>query len=416
MADLFTLEPLAARHGDCLLLHVGSAAKPLTILIDGGPSQVWNGSLKPRLTTLAAHRPGGAFAIELAMVSHIDDDHIRGLCDFTDDWRDAVTDHATWPFPIKQLWFNSFERIAGGDPHAVQASILASAGTDGFAAIAAEIDPDSHDQADALKILASVGQGSTLRNNAKTIKLPVNTGFAGGLVTSGAGPSDPFKMGDLELHVVGPLKQQIDDLRDEFAKELPKGPAAALQAYTDDSVPNLSSIVVLARYQGKTILLTGDARGDYIIDGLKAANLLDAAGKLHLDILKMPHHGSDRDVADDFFKTITADHYIASASGAYENPDRPTLEMIAKSRPKTDKYAIHLTYEVDAIDVLRKAEREKSIATAIKKHRTPPKTWSDQDDSLKAFFAKCKTAGYKFTVVTPASGPRQIDLLDKLAF
>ena len=414
MADIFTLEPLAARHGDCLLLHAGPATKPMTILIDGGPPQVWAKSLEPRLTALAAHRPGGAFAIELAMVSHIDDDHIHGLIDMTSDWRDAVASHAAWPFPIKQLWFNSFERIAGGDPHAVQASILSSTQSDGFGAIAAHVEAKTHEQADALKILASVGQGADLRSQAKTVGLPLNPGFSGGLVTPGKGPSDPFKMGDLELHVVGPLTKQLDDLRDAFAKELPKGPAKALAAYTDTSVPNLSSIVVLARYKGKTVLLTGDARGDYIVQGLKDAGLLDAQGKINIDVLKMQHHGSDRDTAPDFFETITADHYVASASGQYENPDRPTLEMLAKARPKGDQYTIHLTYEVDAIDVLRKQERDKAVAKA--KPGKGPKPWSDADDSLKAFFAKCKADGHKFTVWTPASGKRQIDLLSPITF
>ncbi len=60
--DIFTLEPLPARHGDCLLLHFGPPDSPGAILIDGGPSQVWAKSLKPRLKALAAHRPGGDFS------------------------------------------------------------------------------------------------------------------------------------------------------------------------------------------------------------------------------------------------------------------------------------------------------------------------------------------------------------------
>ncbi len=404
MTDLFTLEPLAARHGDCLLLHVGTTAKPMTVLIDGGPSMVWDKSLKPRLTALAAKRPGGPFAIELAMVSHIDDDHIRGLCDFCSEWRDAVTSHAAWPFPIKQLWFNSFERIAGGDPKAVQASVLSSVGgsfTD------TNVTPADHDQADTLKILASVGQGAQLRDFAERIPIPLNTGFKSHLVCPGDGPSVPFKLGDLELHVVGPLPQQLTDLRNSFAKELPK----TLADYSDTSVPNLSSIVVLAKFKGKTVLLTGDARGDYILTGLKQEKLLDASGKMHIDILKMPHHGSDRDLSLDFFQAISADHYVASASGAYENPDRATLEMIAQARPKGDKYTIHLTYEVADIDVLRKQEHDKNAAKS-----KSIKPWNDATDSLTAFFAKCQADGHKFTVWTPKSGPRQIDLLGKLAF
>ncbi len=412
MMDIFTLEPLAARHGDCLLLHFGPATKPGTILIDGGPSTVWGTSLKPRLARLAKARPGGPFAIDLAMVSHIDDDHIRGIIDMTDDWRDAKTDQAAWPFPIRQLWHNSFERIAGSDFTKVKASLLSSFGVTDLPQIAERNGDDGHDH-DALatnKILASVGQGSALRNNAKLIALPVNTGFDG-LVHPGPGGS-PYKLGDLELHVVGPLPKQLADLQKQFAKELPKG--NALAAYTDTSIPNLSSIVVLVRYKGKTILLTGDARGDYIIEGLKQAKLL-TNGKLHLDILKMPHHASSRDLADDFFKTVTADHYVASADGQYENPDRETLEMLARVRPKADKYVIHLTYEVDAIDKLRKAERDKAVAGA--KPGKGPSPWNDEKDSLKAFFAACKKDGHAFTVETPATRKRaSIDLLDPIGF
>ena len=43
------------------------------------------------------------------------------------------------------------------------------------------------------------------------------------------------------------------------------------------------------------MLLTGDVRGDHVVSGLQRANLLPG-GKAHVDILKIPHHGSDRTV------------------------------------------------------------------------------------------------------------------------
>lgn len=416
--DHFTLEPLAARHGDCLLLHFGPATGPGTVLIDGGPSQVFAKSLKPRLAKLAANRPGGPFAIDLMMVSHIDDDHIRGIIDFTEEWRDAKTDGRPWSWPVKELWHNSFERIAGADPHSVQASILASFGVGSLPEISA-IDSDTDDdgrQEGVYKVLASVAQGAQLRNDASLVHLKTNTGF-GGLVRPGAGPTQPFRLGpDLKLHVIGPLPDQLDKLRQEFANKLPEGPEASLAAYSDTSIANLSSIVVLARYKDKAILLTGDARGDYILEGLEAADLL-VAGKLHVDILKMQHHGSDRNTAGDFFACVTADHYVASADGKHENPDRPTFEMLTAARDKADRYVIHLTYEIDAIDALRKKEREEAIAGAIAKHKKPLPTWDDATDSLGAFFAKTKAAGFAFTVETPATAPRRsIDLLDPIAF
>jgi hypothetical protein len=414
----FTLEPLAARHGDCLLLHFGPAAAPGTILIDGGPSQVYGKSLKPRLKLLRDNRPGGPFAIDLMMVSHIDDDHIRGIIDFTEDWRDAKVDHRPWGLPVKQLWHNSFERIAGGGPKDVRASVLSSFGAQTFADIAA-LDDDHQDETpehDTIKILASVGQGSQLRNDAELLGIPTNQGFDDHLVHPSADPTQPFRLGDeLKLHVVGPLKKQLDDLRKKFAQELPKGPAASLAAYSDTSVPNLSSIVVLARYRDKSMLLTGDARGDYIIEGLRDAQLL-TQGKLHVDILKMQHHGSDRDTAREFFETVTADHYVASANGTYENPDRATFEMLLDARPKADRYAIHLTGEVDEIDVLREKERAASRIEAQRKHKPVPREWDHDADSLAALFDKAAQQGYAFEVHTPKRNRVPIDLLDPIGF
>lgn len=407
--DIFTLEPLQARHGDCLILHFGPAQSPGTIVIDGGPSQVYGKALKPRLKVLEEKRPGGPFKIDLMMVSHIDDDHIRGVIDFTEEWRDAKTDHQAWPWPVETLWHNSFERIAGGDAHAVKASILASFGTAIFGNIA-DRETDDHEVEGVYKVLASVGQGSQLRKDADVIGLERNAGFADLVLPSA--DRQPVMFGQLALHVVGPLPQQIEALRREFAKELPKGPVASLAAYSDTSVANLSSIVVLARYSGKSVLLTGDARGDFILEGLDEQGLLDNNGKLHVDVLKMQHHGSNRNTETGFFKKVTADHYVASANGTYENPDRETFEMLVQARPKQDHYSIHLTYEVDAIDTARKLERAKSIQQAIAKGKPPPPTWDNGVDALKTFFAQCAAQGYAFEVTTPAT--RQSDCIDLL--
>ena len=56
-----------------------------------------------------------------------------------------------------------------------------------------------------------------------------------------------------------------------------------------------SSIVCLVKFGDKSILLTGDARGDKVLNGLTQANLFEN-GKLKIDILKVPRHGSARNL------------------------------------------------------------------------------------------------------------------------
>src|SRR5262249_24108643 len=155
-------------------------------------------------------------------------------------------------------------------------------------------------------------------------------------------------MGDgLKATIVGPLKTQLEALQPEWDKEIKRKKhktseehAAAIASYVDKAVPNLSSIVVLTELADRKILLTEDARGDFIREGLKETKKMETT--LHVDVLKVPHHGSDRDLEVGFFESVTADHYVISANGKYGNPDQPTLEMIAKARG-TDEFTLHFT-------------------------------------------------------------------------
>jgi beta-lactamase superfamily II metal-dependent hydrolase len=80
------------------------------------------------------------------------------------------------------------------------------------------------------------------------------------------------------------------------------------------------------------MLLTGDARGDKILEGLEKVKVLKPRGKMHVDILKVPHHGSSRNMDSIFFERITADHYVFSGNGEHGNPDRETLQMLSDTR------------------------------------------------------------------------------------
>lgn len=426
--DHFTLEALPARYGDCLLLHYGSDSEPGLILIDGGPGKVWEKSLEPRLKALRAAR-GKDFKIDLMMVSHIDDDHVVGLVAFAGAWKAAAAARKPWPYPVEELWHNSFERISNRkDIGAVTASVTASAGARSIDEVDLEKHgiEDSEERRDALKVLASVTKGKALRDDLEGL-VPSNSGFEGHLVRPGQGPTIPYELGpELKLHIVAPLPKQLQDLQEEFAQELKL--EEALASYTDGSVPNLSSIAALAMFKGRTILLTGDARADYLREGLEQEGLLDSNGKLHVDIFKLPHHGSDRNIDRDFFRDVTADHYVASADGTFINPDRPTLEMLIESRSKDSEYAIHLTYEVAAIDAQRSKEWASEQVSETKKRDKriaegkPPsdvrEDWDEERHGLATLFAAKAREGHKFRVEAPKAKGQwaKIDLLDPIPF
>ncbi len=152
--------------------------------------------------------------------------------------------------------------------------------------------------------------------------------------------------------MLGPKLARVEKLRAEWDERIKKLRDAGkldetnAASFGDDrSVFNLSSIIVLAERGGKTMLLTGDGRCDDILDGLVSAGKLPAGGKLHVNLLKLPHHGSARNITPAFFQTITADHYVISANGRDDNPDEPTLRVLTEARKKVGAgpAEIHLT-------------------------------------------------------------------------
>lgn len=402
----FTLDVRRARKGDCLVLHYGSADDPGLALIDGGPANVYKPFLKPRLAEIRKMRgldPDAPLPVDMLMVSHIDDDHINGVLELTKELVEAKNAQQPLPLKIKGVWHNTFDDIIGNDPKELTASVTAQFGT---ASLSGEVETEGLD-ADAAKVLASVDQGFRLRDDSNALKLRINPQFKGKLILANAQAKKVDMGKGLSFTVVGPMNKEVVALQkshDAFLKKkAQKGSEASLAAFTDTSVPNLSSVVVLAEVGEKSILFTGDARGDKVLEGLELVGLLTKDGKsrIHVDILKCPHHGSNRNVDPIFFRRITADHYIFSGNGQHGNPERETLEMLLAERGNA-KYTVHLTYPVDEIDAERKKE--------AKKHG---KSWSPKKQSLAALFdANPKFA--KKVITVDATKPHLINLLDKL--
>jgi hypothetical protein len=345
---MLILEALRAKYGDALLLHSGTTARPQLSVIDGGPPGVYGDALKPRLLELRAERGLDArtpLAIELMMVSHIDDDHITGLLELTRELNELREARKPQPWRIRRAWHNGFDDILGNkDPQ-----LAATASTLSTASVGEFLKPEGS------LILASVKQGRDLRKTLDALSLAGNAPFKG-LVLAGE-TAKPVKVGDLTITVVGPNKDNLIALQDKWDKEIKpllkgaktKEASAEIAAYVDRSVHNLSSIVVLVESQGKRLLFTGDGRGDHTLGGLGAAGLLKD-GEIRIDVLKVPHHGSVRNVELGYFQAIRADHYVISADGKFDNPDVDTLRLISAARPD-DAFTLHLTYPPDAFNV-----------------------------------------------------------------
>jgi beta-lactamase superfamily II metal-dependent hydrolase len=424
---LFTLEPLPASEGDCLLLHWGTKAAPHLALIDGGPAGTYTRTLQKRLAQYLQRSGEERLTLELVMVSHVDNDHISGVRDLFAEMAAGDSD-----FGAKRLWHNTFDDIVGGKIDAyyqtLTATYTASVGGQANPTIEAAVqkaarerDPKlTKDEAheighDVALLLAGHGEARQLRDDFKVLFDGTQIAALNDPFTRNNKPTlvearaEPVKIQNLSLQVVGPLRPEVEALQaafDKYIKDKGLTAEAVLAAYADKSVPNLSSICCIAAFgsgaKRRTILLTGDARGDKLIQGLEKAGVRNGTEPIEVDVLKVPHHGSDNNVAKAFFKTIIASHYVFSGDGKYGNPDVQTLRWLVEARGKAAVYDIYLTYSVAHIDDVRE--------TYYSQHNM---TWSAETHSLAPFLAQCRAEGYKFRL--HAKAPIQIDLGDESA-
>lgn len=341
---MFKLHVVQAQFGDSLMLEFGSRARSRYLLIDGGPPGNFVADLDAALEGIV----GKGGKLDRVVLSHIDNDHVIGLLDLFAAMEDDAVSGRPPRVRVGGLWHNSFTKTI--DPTGVIAQTLQSLMTTaGGMNVAMPF---------AANALYGVKEGHRLRLMAQKLKIAANKGFKDDLILADT-VGEAIKLGPLKLTIAGPTSANLEALRAEWLKWLEEttekvaaNPKVAAMA--DKSVPNLSSIVMLAECEGKRLLLTGDARGDHICQGLKTAKLTDD-GRLHVDVLKVQHHGSDRNTTRDFFDAVTADIYVISANGKHGNPDFPTLEWIVESAHDAGRpITLVVTNETESTEKLRR--------------------------------------------------------------
>jgi hypothetical protein len=372
MAGWFSLEAVYAKKGDAMILHYGPKKMPHWILIDGGHNGVYKEFLRPRLDEIALSWPQrltrkNRLPLEMVMVSHADEDHLAGILDLTANLRNEDNGVPKAPVVTDSIWFNGFEDLIANTPEgaSVMERLARTASLDRRDGL--PIPTELHEDRDLRAVVASTAQGRQLLDDARVLEIQINKQFDSKPVMRG-GPHKSVTHHEpgLTFTVLGPDKNRIDRLRERWKKDLQKilakeESAADAASFSDASPFNLSSIIVLAEFDGKTMLLTGDARGDDLIKGLKEEGLLQG-GKIEVDLFKLPHHGSDRNVKEETFEAITARKYVISANGEHDNPDPDTLDMLVAGRKKTrtDDFSLYLTFPEEAFKQISDERAAKS--------------------------------------------------------
>lgn len=369
--------------GDCLLLE---GAKGGRILVDGGMRDSYSEHVAPTLGKLRPKGKAKGKDIDVVYVSHIDQDHISGVLQMMDDevdWRvhEYQVKHgnpkhkkpaAPRPPKVKHIWHNAFHEQLKKNEGEVEDMLAASAailsGSD-----VGEIKELASAQTDLVTSIAEAIQLSR-RISPEQLGIKLNHPAGGKLMMVRKPPGAPIKLGGMKLHIIGPFKEDLDELKKEWNEWLKKnkdrvkklqataeGDAAAfsvreigdllvpklsqakelenfvlsekkLGVRKKVTVPNLASLMFFVEEGGKTLLLTGDGHHKDILKGLAHIGRLDASGGVHVNVLKVQHHGSEHNIDLPFCQKVTADHYVFCGNGEHENPDLAVIQAIADSR------------------------------------------------------------------------------------
>jgi hypothetical protein len=276
--------------------------------------------------------------LEQVVLTHTDDDHVVGLVELFRELRTQQVAGRPPLIPIDGMWINSFAFDSAVAPSMAHIAIpLAPAEegstTGGYGTI---------DGSDLPIPAQGVAEGLDLRELLDLLHIPVNTGVTGGTISLDTPPAPLTAPGvdGLALALVGPTKSNLDRMGREWREWLlkhqaPEGAAGvpdfSKRVAPDQSIPNRSSIMFVAEYGGRRVLLTGDGRANDIVRGLVRSGLMATDGVYHVDVLKLPHHGSARNNSRKFFGQVTADIYVISADGTNDNPDMQTLAWLVQA-------------------------------------------------------------------------------------
>ncbi|HEY6814493.1 MAG TPA: hypothetical protein VI168_03030 [Croceibacterium sp.] len=361
------IEIFQSSHGDCLLLESADGKR---ILCDGGMSSAMREYVAPELERRCVGDP--AYGLDLVYVSHVDADHISGVLvlignlvdwkvwqhhhDAGDEFREPDSPRAP---EIAAIWHNAFRDQLSERSGRIEDLLAASApvlfATQAPEGIHAGFEMQNValgvDQAVQLTKLVRIGlQGVAVNRLAKSRRAEK--------LLMARPRQRPIALGNFSIRIVGPTAAELEKLREGWGNWLARSEARVAQiertvrrqveafangigpelgewegveSFRGVTVPNIASLVLLVQEGPWRILLTGDAQHDILLDQLGNAGLL-RGGALHLDVLKVQHHGAAANMSVAFARAVTADHYLFCGNGEHGNPEPEVLEQIFASR------------------------------------------------------------------------------------
>jgi hypothetical protein len=300
------LKFLKAGTGDSILVQHNNH----NILIDGGNDS------KYLLAEIDKIYEKGE-AIDLLIITHHDDDHIRGIIDLLNHINE--NDYSKESKFINKVIFNSPRRVLEKLPSGE--NLL------------------SYKQAYEVEELLT-------KTKAEWTTYTDNSGS--------------LHFDDLEIVFLSPLKADLEKyslqkgayLSGDFKCDW-KSPMTKLDKYIDDksldkSISNKSSVVLKLQSDNKNVLLTGDVTPDRLECIINKLSIENGENPIHFDIIKLPHHGSYRSVTKNILEKIKCNTFIISTnSKKHFLPNKRAILKILKLTDRTDRQPIKFMFNYE---------------------------------------------------------------------
>ena len=301
---------LQANHGDCILVTHQSGDNVFNLLVDGGNSATFMHGAPPRhkgaLCLVLDELKMKGECIDLAILTHIDDDHIGGLIS-------AFKAPGYLREMVKSVWFNSSRLITDhfNEPRIVENDIRLNIET-----------PDT-----------SVQQGKSFEALLDEIGCK-----RGPLVQAGLA----LKSGPFEFNILSPNESALKKLLCIWPKENISANTSTSTDYklsfeeilandkfeSDKSITNGSSIAFILRADDVAMLFLGDAHDEVVISELKALDY-SPKNRLTVDMIKVSHHGSQYNLSSEFLSLVKSRRFIISTNGSVHGlPNKRTIARI----------------------------------------------------------------------------------------
>lgn len=297
------IEILQAGTGDSIWISHNKK----NVVIDGGKSTT---ALRTRYNQMPLDE-----IIDLLVITHIDSDHIAGIIALVKYMKEKGETHR-----LKQVWFNFPKRE--------------------------DTDEYSVDEGNELTSFLLKIEGLCWNNNTSELL------------------GSTIEIGNIKLYVLAPDHDVADEykskepdelgvLTDDWHVDLKTLVDNIDDDNLDEGGPNSQSIVILVESEGKKILLTGDSTPKELCDALQLYNNTKGA-PLELDFMKLPHHGSVRNVTKSILNEVTCSNFIISTkkNKKYCFPNKETIAKLICYRECADKTInVYFNY-YESLDVL----------------------------------------------------------------